>query len=425
MLFDQTLQEIRRELAQIQLKKVANEEYLALLSSHTASLIALLEQVRASGDAEGLQADAAAQVDEILGLVQGFHFRIDSKMKIRHISPSVMEELGFSGNELLNNSFSQLIPDDSREAISQIEAYITGNDGLKSKLHLELELNDKKGNSIFYKLSLRRSGEAGMWSGFCLNIHELKLREANLIVERNSAELNDKLKSDFLANMSHEIRTPLNGIVGFSTMLGMDNITSEKKQKYVRIIRSSTKHLLTLVNDIIDQSKIEAGQLRIHCHELNVNLMLEELLATTVAEGQRLERNKLRIVKQVPNSGNDLIICTDEIRLKQVMNNLLGNALKFTHEGSIVFGYSLDGDERIRFFVRDSGVGISPTVKNVIFKRYKQTDEGRKKEYDGTGLGLAISKGIVELMGGKIGVLSEPGKGAEFYFSIPMTKNKH
>jgi two-component system CheB/CheR fusion protein len=176
---------------------------------------------------------------------------------------------------------------------------------------------------------------------------------------------------------------------------------------------------LTLVSDIIDISKIEAGQLKLSYVQVDVHQLLEDLQATFVAEANRLGKKNIRIIKQIEKPSAHLTINCDEIRLKQVLNNLLGNALKFTNDGDIRFGYTIMNDKTIRFYVRDSGIGISKAAQKIIFNRFKQTKEGEKDIYKGFGLGLAISKGIIEIMGGKIDVISEPENGAEFFFTLP------
>lgn len=365
--------------------------------------------------------DPGSFQEEILNLIDGFYFVMDEKLTFQFVSSRVQEQLGLRPTELINRKLTDILSPGSENAVREVvNNSSAAKNNTEKKFKLEVELKDDGNNNYFYDLNLSRNYDKGLWMGICIKIHESKMREEHLISERDNAELNDKMKSNFLANMSHEIRTPLNGIIGFSSMLSRDEISSEKRDKYLRIIRSSTTHLLTLVSDIIDHSKIEAGQLKILTHKFNVHQVFDDLLATFITEAKRLEKKDLRIIKQVPKSGSELIIKCDEVRLKQVLNNLIGNALKFTPDGKICFGYSLESKGSIRFFVRDSGVGLTQSAQKTVFNRFKQTREGKKEKHDGTGLGLAISKGIVELMGGKIGVNSEPGEGSEFYFILPL-----
>lgn len=428
MLFDQTLNEIRQELTQVEGSGVSDEEYIAMLTRHTSHLVELVNNISRTEETKiikSFQPDSGNFHEEILNLIDGFYFVMDDKFSFHFVSASVQEHLGVKASELTNKKITSILSPDSVNAFRKaMEETTVEKANPRNRIKLELDLKDVEGKQIFCELSLGKDLAKGLWLGLFTSLNNYKIREEQLINERNNAELNDKLKSVFLSNMSHEIRTPLNGIIGFSTMLGHEEISPEKRSKYLRIIRSSTNHLLTLVNDIIDHSKIEAGELKIMYHKVNVHQVLDDLLATFISEAKRLEKNNLRIVKQVPRARVDLIIKSDEVRLKQVLNNLLGNALKFTEKGAIYFGYTLDVPGSIRFFVRDSGIGLSASAQKTIFNRFKQTREGKKDKYEGTGLGLAISKGILSLMDGEIGVNSEPNKGAEFYFTFPLEEDE-
>jgi len=253
------------------------------------------------------------------------------------------------------------------------------------------------------------------------NIDEIKRYQIELIEAKEKALEADRLKSSFLANMSHEIRTPMNGIMGFSELLMVTNPSEEKRNQYLNIIFSSSKQLLNLINDIIDVSKIEAGQLKISTFPCNLNDVFNELYDFYSAEKTQENKNLVLECEKGLTDNNANIIC-DSLRVKQVLSNLLSNALKFTTEGSIVFGYMIDNSEII-FYVKDSGIGISEDKQNLIFERFKQADDSTTRRYGGTGLGLAICKELVELMQGKIWVNSIEGKGAVFFFKIPLVYN--
>lgn len=231
---------------------------------------------------------------------------------------------------------------------------------------------------------------------------------------REKAVESDRLKSAFLANMSHEIRTPMNGILGFANLLSEKDLSEEERSGYVEIINECGNQLLVILNDLIDIAKIEANQLSIDINPLKINTLLNDLqvlFSAKIAPGIIFECK--------PGLGDPFDnITTDAVRLKQVLANLISNAIKFTVEGSITFGYEIKNDV-VEFYVRDTGIGISPDQKEVIFQRFMQADVSITRMYGGTGLGLAISKALVELLGGSIWVESEPGKGSCFYFTIP------
>lgn len=242
-----------------------------------------------------------------------------------------------------------------------------------------------------------------------------KQMEWDLLTAKEKAEESDKLKSAFLANMSHEIRTPMNAIVGFSDMLVNNQISPEKKKVFSSLIQSSCNDLLYLVNDIIDISKIEAGMLKFH----SVDFLLADLFTELYQIGkQKIETigKQIELVYEEPDAS--ILLYLDRSRLKQIMLNLIGNAIKFTHEGSVVFGYNFNVKDKITFYVRDSGIGISEEDQKYIFESFRQVDTIAARNYGGTGLGLSITKRLVEQMGGKIKVDSIIDKGSEFNFSI-------
>ncbi|MCF6184770.1 MAG: YfiR/HmsC family protein [Bacteroidales bacterium] len=245
-------------------------------------------------------------------------------------------------------------------------------------------------------------------------------RTAELQKAKEKAEESDRLKSAFLANMSHEIRTPMNAIVGFSNLLKNRDFKRERRRELISYIVRSSDTLLTLINDIIDISKIEAGQLEIKKNDFFINEMLNDL---TVLYDEKMKMYKDTELKILKNNDLNLVINTDKLRLQQVLVNLINNALKFTEKGFIETGYYYgDTSEKkeIIFYVKDSGIGITEQHKNKIFNRFIKLEKESDKLYRGAGLGLSISKNIIELLGGKIWLESELNKGSTFYFSIPL-----
>ena len=237
---------------------------------------------------------------------------------------------------------------------------------------------------------------------------------------QEKAEKADKLKTTFLANMSHEIRTPVSAIIGFGELLKDGELSEEEKNQYLGFISRGGQNLLNLINDIIDISKIEAGQIRIEKEDFRLNFLMSEIFTTILEEknNRGKENIELKLVKGIVT--NDFKIHSDPYRLQQILLNLLSNALKFTKEGYIEFGYSLNSDRQLLFFVRDTGIGIPVEMREVIFDRFRQVEESYTKNKEGTGLGLAISRKLTELLGGKIWVEANEKKGSSFYFRLPM-----
>ena len=248
---------------------------------------------------------------------------------------------------------------------------------------------------------------------------ERKEYEQKLMVALEKAEESDRLKTAFLHNMSHEIRTPLNAISGFVGLLEDSGITEEDRNSYIQIIQNSSTQLIAIVSDILTISSLETKQEKINVSNVCINELFVELQA--IFNQQAMTKNISLIVKQPLNDIQSEIF-TDETKITQVLSNLLSNALKFTAEGFIEFGYNLKTDVKpveMEFYVKDSGIGINPEFHTKIFERFRQANKSINKIYGGTGLGLAISKAYTELLGGKIWVQSEPGQGSTFFFTIP------
>lgn len=229
----------------------------------------------------------------------------------------------------------------------------------------------------------------------------------------------DKLKSAFLANMSHEIRTPMNSIIGFSNLLNHSGLEEELRELYVHRIISNSELLLTLISDIIDLAKIESGQLPIIHGRLKISDLIRDLEQYARDETVRLHKNQIEI--SVELESGDCEIVTDVVRLAQIMKNLINNAIKFTEEGSVEIG-CLNGESEssIRFYIKDTGIGIAPEHFTLIFDQFRQIDGSNTRKFGGTGLGLAICENLVKLMGGRIWVESEPGHGSCFQVELPL-----
>ncbi len=240
-----------------------------------------------------------------------------------------------------------------------------------------------------------------------------KLKEA-----KEKAEESDKLKTAFLANMSHEIRTPMNAIVGFSSLLTDGNLSSEERMDYANHINQGSETLLNLIDDIIDIAKIESGQLSVFLQPMDLKEMMDELHTMFLNQIKIREKDNIKLIQEVEDLSEGFRIQSDEFRLRQVIVNLVINAVKFTSEGTITYGVKQVG-RYLEFFVKDTGAGISPQNKSVIFERFRQDISNGTKHSGGTGLGLAISTHIVELLGGVLSVESEQGKGSVFTFTMP------
>ncbi len=247
------------------------------------------------------------------------------------------------------------------------------------------------------------------------DITESKQAELELIKAKEKAEESDRLKSTFLTNMSHEIRTPMNGIIGFTELLKEPNLSSDDQQDFIQTIQISGARMLNTINNIVDVSKIESGLIQVDIKETNIN---EKMEFTYKFFKPEVEIKGLQFLFKNGLPSKEAIIKTDNEKVYGILTNLVRNAIKFTYEGSIEFGYEKKG-EYLEFFVKDTGVGIPQKQHQMIFERFRQGSESHNRGYEGSGLGLSIAKSYVEMIDGEIWVESEEGKGSTFYFTIP------
>jgi len=263
-----------------------------------------------------------------------------------------------------------------------------------------------------------KTGKVTGLMGIFFDISDKKqtLRQLDGAMER--ATESDRLKTAFLNNLSHEIRTPLNAIVGFSTLLAEPDQVAESRMEYRDIITHSSDHLLEVVDDIIEISKIEAKTERIIKKEVNINQMLQRVYDRFKGAA---EEKRIDLRYEARFEGKDVVLTTDGYKLFQTLINLLSNAIKFTFEGKVEFGFKMKEDI-IEFYVSDTGIGIGLEHQPNIFKPFYQAESSSTKRYEGTGLGLSIAKAYIELLGGEIWFYSEPGEGSVFCFNIPDTR---
>jgi signal transduction histidine kinase len=285
------------------------------------------------------------------------------------------------------------------------------DEALKASIHdLKMQIEEYHALNVEY-IALNEELKNGL--------NRIQKINEELVISKIKAEESDKLKSAFLANMSHEIRTPLNGIMGFSSLLKDPDLPREKAERFIHIIDSSGQQLLNIINDILDISKIEAGQMSISLEVANVNEILQELLQQFTIEA---ESKNLNLILNSDHLDENIVIHTDENRLRQVFCNLLSNAIKFTSKGKIEFGLSMK-DHQIEFYVKDSGIGIALDDQSIIFEPFRKLESTKSQLYGGTGLGLAISKAWVEKLGGNLRLQSDPNQGSTFLFTIPYPEN--
>ena len=291
----------------------------------------------------------------------------------------------------------------------------------RSQYEIEYRIRGADGNYRYFQVRgvplLNEDGSIREWIGTCTDIHDRKQAEILQAKAREAAEAASRAKSEFLANMSHELRTPLNGIMGYAQILQRSKFLNEEERARINVIYQCGSHLLTLINDILDLSKIEAQKVELMPTDFHFPAFLQG-----VAEMCRIRAEIKGIHFHFPSSPELPIgICADEKRLRQVLINLLSNAIKFTDAGSVTFIVSFATEGKIRFEIRDTGTGIAPDQLEAIFQPFEQVGD-RRRQTEGTGLGLAISKRIVELMGSTIQVQSEMNVGSIFWFDANISQ---
>lgn len=254
--------------------------------------------------------------------------------------------------------------------------------------------------------------------GISRNITERKLAEVELVKAKEKAEESDRLKTAFLHNISHEIRTPMNAIVGFSEYLNNPYLSADRREYFTDIIIRSSNQLLSIITDIVNIATIEAGQEKVHETQINLNSLLRLLYDQYLLKAQK---QNILLSYKLEMEDSAAAIITDEPKLTEIISNLLENAIKFTKDGYVDFGYKLCGT-LLQFYVKDTGIGISKEMHEDIFERFRQVETSSSRRFGGSGLGLSISKAYAEMLGGSIWVNSELGHGSEFSFTIGYKK---
>lgn len=341
-----------------------------------------------------------------------YHLQEDDRLVFTGANPAANKILGVDHDQFVGKTIEEAfpplagteIPESYKRVARTGEHYSTE----------QVSYSDEKGIKGAFEVRAFQIGEKRMVA-FFQDITERKKQEMELKEAKEKAEESDRLKSAFLANLSHEIRTPMNGIIGLASMLEEPGLLEEEKTRFLRIIRNNSFQLLQIISDIVDISKIEAGQIDLKMNDTCLNALFENL--EEFYHPMTLDRD-IRLTFFEPVQESECCIRTDDVKLRQVLDNLIGNAMKFTAKGEISVSYTLGG-EFVEFTVSDTGIGISPEHRELIFDRFMQVERSISRQFGGTGLGLSISRAFVEKMGGRIWFDSTPGIGTIFHFTVP------
>jgi PAS domain S-box-containing protein len=269
--------------------------------------------------------------------------------------------------------------------------------------------------NTFYDITRLKESEAQLREQAQLLETRVQERTKELQQAKEAAEAASRARGEFLANMGHEIRTPLNAIMGFAQIMNLDDQLQDEYKDYLQMIYRSGEHLITLINDILEMSKIEAGKIPIRMVQFNLEEFLHVVRDLVILKA--VDKGLSLVIQSAPHLPTH--ICTDEGKLRQILLNFLSNAIKFTHQGQITIAVEKDSDQHLRFSVIDTGVGIAPEEVNKLFTPFVQTESGRRSG-EGTGLGLTISRKYIQLLGGDVTVSSTQGMGTTFSFTIKI-----
>jgi len=346
----------------------------------------------------------------------------DLNGNIEYVNPAFTATSGYSEEEARGLN-PNILKSGNMESAVYINLWETISSGNVWRGELQ---NRKKDGSLYWEWATIASikNDKGLITNYIAikeDITERKKMQAELILAKEKAEESDRLKSAFLANMSHEIRTPLNSIIGFSELLSDPAFDEQQKDEFRQTIVDNGNNLLIIISDIMDFSMLEARQMKIRKEPISARKLLIDL-----QNDFSKKANQKGIEFRIDLSQNtpDVQIESDLYRIRQVFNNLIGNALKFTLKGYIEVGYQI-GKNVVTFHIKDTGIGIDSAYHQSIFERFRQVDLAKTRKYGGNGLGLAISKNLVELLGGNIWVESEPEKFSNFIFTIPIKTEDH
>jgi len=349
---------------------------------------------------------------------------IDDEQKIVRFNPACEKIWGYRAEEVLGKEITMLLPEYVRkDHLSHVHRFRDSHLGGIRMEDRGLSLAGLTRDGVQFPaevgISMNEVDGAYFYSAFIKDVTQRKKAEAELFEAKEAAEAATRAKGDFLANMSHEIRTPMNAVIGLSDLALRTDLTA-KQQDYLSKIHGSAEALLGIINDILDFSKIEAGRLDMESIDFEIDHVLDNL--ATVATIKTQEKGLELLFRRDPHIPT--ILVGDPLRLGQVLINLTNNAIKFTEQGEILVDIKLretEGDEAvIEFAVRDTGIGMTEEQMGKLFQSFSQADTSTTRKYGGTGLGLAISRQLVELMGGEIGVNSEPSAGSNFHFTVRM-----
>ena len=344
--------------------------------------------------------------------------------EFQNINRAYCDIIGYSKNELLNMTFMELtVKEFKEETVKMIDKLI---DRKLEKVRMEKQYIRKDGGIIDVVINSTiikdEKGNPEYLIGILEDVTEQKIIEKELIIAKEKAEESDRLKSAFLSTISHELRTPLNAIIGFSELID-ESLPIDEIVGFVKLINKSGQLLFETIEDILDVTDIESGKSRVSKEEFIIDSVLQNLYSEIGPIQEKEKKQHLKVKYFSHADSSEITFITNKSRFKKILVLLLKNAIKFTNEGYVEYGFKPEPD-KIVFYVKDTGIGISEDKRDIVFEKFRQVDDTDTRKYGGVGLGLTLVKKLVELLGGRVWFDSEPGKGSVFYFSLPYGKQE-
>lgn len=336
---------------------------------------------------------------------------------IKIANNAMCQIIGFPLEEIIGKSSLVFTSPRSREVLEKV----ISNTDEESVASIEIELQHKNGSMVYTLFNrTRRVDENKKAIGAFFFITDISKQKEALI----KAEESDKLKTVFIKNISHEVRTPLNGIIGFLEMLNDEHITKEERLEFTKYVMASSDQLTTIITDLLEYSRLEAGLVDTSIKSFNLNYLLDDLFLQFKNFADSRNKNKIKLILEKPLPDEQCNFITDKVKVKQIFSSLINNAIKFTEIGEVKFGYIILDEDNIRFFITDTGIGIPDSDREIIFEKFRNGSSTNNALYGGNGLGLSISKSLTDLLGGHIWFESEIGVGTKFYVNIPISKSE-
>ena len=383
------------------------------------------EDITKRKQVEDLLRDSEERFRDLSEMLPEAIFETDMNNQLIYANRKAFELFRYSAETIKTglNGHDMIVPGDREKAKENLKRRIEGEE-IGTIEYTGLKKDGSTFPMLFNTNIILREGKPTGFRGIIIDITERKQKEKDLLTALEKAEESDRLKKAFLSNMSHEIRTPLNGMLGFINLLSNLELSNTERKQYISIIHKGSDRLLNTINDLIDISRIESGQMKVSNTATSLNKLLDELHDFFNPEA-KLKGLSLTFLPTL--SENRDTVYTDSDKLYGILSNLIKNAIKYTEKGNIEFGYYEKPDSKpaeLEFYVKDTGIGVPKGRQEIIFDRFIQADIEDTRAYEGSGLGLSIAKAYVEMMGGKIWLESEEGKGSVFYYTIPYDTKK-